>query len=83
MSQVISNFSVAIQKIRMNKRNRRKKSRLIKAVVKLIRAYSNVANEMHKLGYSESEANKIKRQVQYYSDLRETIKQASGDYLRF
>ena len=36
---------------------------------------------MHKLGYSEAEANKIKAQVQYYSDLRETIKQASGDYL--
>jgi type I restriction enzyme R subunit len=56
---------------------------LYKAVVKLIRAYSNVANEMHKLGYSEAEANKIKAQVQYYSDLRETIKQASGDYLDF
>ena len=56
---------------------------LYKAVVKLIRAYANVANEMHKLGYSESEAIKIKAQVQYYSDLRETIKQASGDYLDF
>jgi len=56
---------------------------LYKAVVKLIRAYSNVANEMLRLGYSEAEANKIKRQVQYYSDLRETIKQASGDYLDF
>ena len=56
---------------------------LYNAVVKLIRAYANVANEMHKLGYSEHEANKIKGQVQYYSDLRETIKQASGDYLDF
>jgi len=56
---------------------------LYKAVVKLIRVYANVANEMHKLGYSDAEANKIKRQVQYYSDLRETIKQASGDYLDF
>ena len=65
------------------KETEEKRVGLYKAVVKLIRAYSNVANEMHKLGYSESEANKIKRQVQYYSDLRETIKQASGDYLRF
>ena len=65
------------------KETEEKRVGLYKAVVKLIRAYSNVANEMHKLGYSESEANKIKRQVQYYSDLRETIKQASGDYLDF
>jgi len=56
---------------------------LYKAVVKLIRAYANVANEMHKLGYSDSEAADIKEQVKYYSDLRETIKQASGDYLDF
>lgn len=53
---------------------------LYKAVVSLIRAYSNIANEMHKIGYSEEEAEKIKTQVQFYSDLRETIKQASGDY---
>jgi type I restriction enzyme, R subunit len=56
---------------------------LYKAVVKLIRAYANVANEMHKLEYSDTEAIKIKEQVKYYSDLRETIKQASGDYLDF
>lgn len=65
------------------KESEEKRVGLYKAVVKLIRAYANVANEMHKLGYSEHEANKIKWQVQYYSDLRETIKQASGDYLDF
>ena len=65
------------------KESEEKRVGLYKAVVKLIRAYANVANEMHKLGYSENEANKIKGQVQYYSDLRETIKQASGDYLDF
>ena len=37
---------------------------------------------MHKLGYSER-GQCTKGQVQYYSDLRETIKQASGDYLDF
>ncbi|MDF1866361.1 MAG: HsdR family type I site-specific deoxyribonuclease [Saprospiraceae bacterium] len=60
-----------------------KRVSLYKAVVKLIRAYSNVANEMHKLGFSDAESTKIKGQVQYYSDLRETIKRASGDYLDF
>jgi type I restriction enzyme R subunit len=58
-----------------------KRVALYKAVVSLIRAYSNVANEMHKLGYSDKEAESIKDEVKYYSDLRETIKQASGDYL--
>ena len=65
------------------KESEEKRVGLYKAVVKLIRAYANVANEMHKLGCSDQEANKIKGQVQYYSDLRETIKQASGDYLDF
>lgn len=54
---------------------------LYKSVVALIRAYANIANEMHKIGYTEQEAEKIKQQVQFYSDLRETIKQASGDYV--
>ncbi|KAB1154793.1 type I restriction endonuclease subunit R [Flavobacterium luteum] len=54
---------------------------LYKSVVALIRAYANIANEMHKIGYTEQEAEKIKKQVQFYSDLRETIKQASGDYV--
>ncbi|SDD13613.1 type I restriction enzyme, R subunit [Algoriphagus faecimaris] len=65
------------------KETEEKRIGLYKAVVKLIRAYANVANEMHKLGYSDAEAAKIKEQVKYYSDLRETIKQASGDYLDF
>ena len=58
-----------------------KRVTLYKLVVSLIRAYSNVANEMHKLGYSENEANTIKSEVKYFSELRETIKQASGDYI--
>ncbi len=60
-----------------------KRVNLYKSVVKLIRAYTDVANEMHKMGYSEIQAKDIKVEVQYYSDLRETIKQASGDYLDF
>ena len=58
-----------------------KRVALYKAVVGLIRAYSNVANEMHKLGYSDHQANAIKKEVNYYMDLRETIKQASGDHV--
>ena len=47
--------------------------------VSLIRAYANLANEMHKAGYSQGETQRIKGEVQFYSDLRDTIKQASGD----
>lgn len=54
---------------------------LYKAVVSLIRAYANVANEMHKLGYTDAHAKLIKDEVKYFSDLRDTIKRASGDYL--
>jgi len=54
---------------------------LYKAAVSLIRAYANVANEIHKLGYSSKQAQDIKEEVTYYSDLRETIKRASGDYI--
>jgi type I restriction enzyme R subunit len=56
---------------------------LYKAVVSLIRSYSEVANEMNKLGYSEMETKKIQDEVKYYSDLRDTIKLASGDLLDF
>lgn len=54
---------------------------LYKVVGALVRAYANIANELHKIGYTEQECIAIKEEVQYYSDLRETIKRASGDYL--
>lgn len=58
-----------------------KRVALYKAVVSLIRAYANIANEMFKAGFTDEEAERIKQQVQYYSDLRDTIKRASGDYV--
>lgn len=58
-----------------------KRVALYKAVVALIRSYANVANEMNALGFTDAEAEKIKGEVKFYSDLRDTIKQASGDHL--
>ncbi len=58
-----------------------KRELLYKAVVSLIRAYTNVANEIHKIGYTVAEAESIKKEVQFYADLRDIIKKASGDYL--
>lgn len=60
-----------------------KRIALYKEVVSLIRAFANIANEMHKVGFSEEEADKIKVEVKYFSDLRDTIKHASGDHLDF
>ena len=54
---------------------------LYKAVVSLIRAVANIANEPHKIGFDEDKSAHIRKQVQYYSDLRDTIKMASGDYV--
>lgn len=54
---------------------------LYKVVGSLIRAYANIANELYKIGYTEEQGEQIKEEVQYYADLRETIKKASGDYL--
>jgi type I restriction enzyme R subunit len=52
---------------------------LYKAVSQLVRSYANVANEMNALGYSEFEASNIKKEVQYYQNIRDLVKQASGD----
>jgi len=58
-----------------------KRVELYKDVVSLIRAYAEVANEMHKLGYNEKEALDIRNEVKYYSDLRDTIKIASREQI--
>jgi len=52
-----------------------------KAVVSLIRAYADIANEMHKIGYTELQAEKLKIEVDFYANLRDTIKLASRDKL--
>ncbi|WP_419788125.1 type I restriction endonuclease subunit R [Pseudodesulfovibrio sp.] len=54
---------------------------LYKASASLVRAYSNLANEMGAAGYSETEANSLKHQVDDYVALRDTIKKASGETL--
>ena len=51
------------------------------AVVSLIRAFNNIAPEMEDAGYSKAEIEKIKQLVNEYSELREALKNASGDYI--
>ncbi|MCI5124856.1 MAG: restriction endonuclease subunit R, partial [Candidatus Electrothrix sp. AR5] len=54
---------------------------LYKAVVGLIRAYANLANEMPEAGYSPAETEAIKAEVKQHECLRKEIQLASGDYI--
>jgi len=61
--------------------NEPKRVALYKAVNALIRAYANLANEIIEAGYTNTEANNIKAEVEHYSQMRDEVKIASGDYL--
>jgi len=54
---------------------------LYKLTSKLVRAYANLASEMETAGYSILDAENIKSEVQYYENIRNEIKLASGDYI--
>jgi len=47
----------------------------------LIRAFANMANEMALAGYSASEIEIIKNEVDYYEKVRTEVKLNSGDYI--
>ena len=47
----------------------------------LIRAYSNLANDMEAAGYSDYDARQIKSRVTHFKDARDIVKNASGEYL--
>ena len=63
------------------KNTEEKRLTFYKAVVSLIRAYNNIAPEMKEAGYSGIEAERIKGKVNEYTELRNSIKAASGDYI--
>lgn len=63
------------------KETEEKRLTFYKAVVALIRAYNNVAAEMKEAGYTQAEAEKIKATVDSYTEHRNSIKAASGDYI--
>lgn len=63
------------------KRTEQKRVQLYKLTSSLIRAYSNIASEMQEAGYTDTQAKKIKEEVKHYTDVRDEIKYASGDYI--
>ncbi|AZP11214.1 type I restriction endonuclease subunit R [Undibacterium parvum] len=54
---------------------------LYKAVVALVRSYANIADEFDSAGYSALEFDSIKKLQKHYLDLREVIRNASGESL--
>ncbi len=58
-----------------------RRTTLYKAVVSLVRDYANIADELTEAGYSLSEQERIKGQVEQYLKLREIIRKASGETL--
>lgn len=63
------------------KASEQKRHNLYKHVVTLIRSYANIANEMKDAWYSDYEIEKIKKDVKFYTDIRDEIKLASWDYI--
>jgi type I restriction enzyme, R subunit len=52
-----------------------------KAVAIFARAYSDIAQEMGKAGYSDAEALAIQKEVEFYAEIRSAIKKHSGEEL--
>lgn len=63
------------------KDNEPRRVALYKLVAAFLRAYANLANEMREAGYSDAEAEAIKREVDHYEKVRQEVKLASGDYV--
>lgn len=54
---------------------------LYKLTISLIRAYSNIVDELSKAGYSDKEIEQIRADVKYFENVREIVQLASGDYV--
>lgn len=52
-----------------------------KATVAFIRAYANIADELEQAGYNTADIARIKQKLEYYLNLREIIRKASGETL--
>ncbi len=63
------------------KDNEPRRIALYKRTVALIRTYANLANEMPEAGYTATQIETIKQEVDHYEKVRTEIKLASGDYI--
>ncbi len=58
-----------------------KRVALYKAVISLIRAYANIADEMQEAGYKPAEMAAIKQDLKHFESVRKEIQLASGDHV--
>ena len=58
-----------------------KRVALYKAVISLIRAYANIADEMEEAGYKPAEIENIKNDLKHFESVRKEIQLASGDWV--
>lgn len=58
-----------------------KRVALYKAVISLIRAYANIADEMEEAGYTTAQIEKIKEEIKHFESVRKEIQLASGDWV--
>ena len=54
---------------------------LYKATASLVRSYANIADELEPAGYTTADIARIKQQLQYFLNVREIIRKASGESL--
>lgn len=66
---------------RQLKANERKRVSLYRLAASFVRAYANLANEMHEAGYSDADVAEIKAEAEHYEKVRLEVKLASGDYV--
>ena len=52
-----------------------------KAVATFVRAYADIAQNLTEAGYSDAEAAALKKEVEFYSEIRSAIKKHSGEEL--
>lgn len=52
---------------------------LYKATATLIRAFANLSDDLEAAGYSPSEISQLKQQVKHFADVRDVIRNASGE----
>ena len=58
-----------------------KRVALYKAVISLIRAYANIADEMEDAGYKPNQIASIKIEVAHFENVRKVVQLASGDWV--
>ena len=59
----------------------RRRERLYWLVNRLIRAYAEIKGEMDDAGYTNAEQNEMNRTVRFYTSLKKTIGNSSGDFI--